>query len=186
MHELRLLDAQWRVSYSTRRLDEFVQRCHERGLAVTPQRLAVIRALLASKEHPSAEHICATVRKELSHISLATVHRILEQFCEVGEARKVTPLHESARYDGHTQPHHHVVCVQCKQIRDIEMPEADRLIKGKSSLGEFALLGCSVQINALCKQCRTKQPARGRTPRAKRIEENSRGTTNQVAEGRNG
>jgi hypothetical protein len=76
--------------------------------------------------------------------------------------------------------------VQCKQIRDIEMPEADRLIKGKNSLGEFALLGCSVQINALCKQCRTKQPARGRTPRAKRIEGNSRGTTNQAAEGRNG
>jgi len=63
-----------------------------------------------------------------------------------------------------------VVCVQCKQIRDIEMPEADRLIKGKNTLGEFALLGCSVQINAICKECRTKQPARARTPRARRIE----------------
>ena len=187
MHELRLLDAQWRVNYSARRLDEFVQRCHERGLAVTPQRLAVIRALLASKEHPSAEHICATVRKELSHISLATVHRILEQFCEVGEARKVTPLHESARYDGHTQPHHHVVCVQCKQIRDIEMPEADRLIKGEKTAS-----GSSRCWVARCKSMLFANSAGPNSQHAGgRLEQNAskgtrRGTTNQAAEKRNG
>ena len=180
MQELRLLDAQWRVSYSARRRDEFVQRCHARGLAVTPQRLAIIRALLASKTHPSAEHICATVRKELSHISLATVHRILEQFCEAGEARKVTLLYDSARYDGHAEPHHHVVCVQCKQIRDIEMPAVDKLIEGRTSLGEFALLGCSLEIKALCRRCRTKQPAPGRTPRVRRIEGKQPSRDNQM------
>ena len=170
MKELRLLDPHWRASYSAHRLDEFVQRCHARGLAVTPQRLAIIRALLASKDHPSAEHICATVRKQLSHISLATVHRILEQFCEVGEARKVTLLYDSARYDGHAESHHHVVCVQCKQIRDIEMPAADRLIEGRTSLGEFALLGCSLEINALCRRCRTKDLGPKHTPRGRRTE----------------
>jgi Fur family peroxide stress response transcriptional regulator len=169
MKELRLSDPHWRASYSAQRLDEFVQRCHERGMAVTPQRLAIIRALLASQNHPSAEHICAEVRKQLSHISLATVHRILEQFCEAGEARKVTLLYDSARYDGHAEPHHHVVCVRCRRIRDIEMPAADRLIEGRTNLGEFALLGCALEINALCRQCRTKQPAPGRTSRAKRI-----------------
>jgi Fur family transcriptional regulator, peroxide stress response regulator len=163
VEELRLLDPHWRTSYSARRLNEFVQRCHARGLAVTPQRLAIIRALLASKNHPSAEHICAIVRKQLSYISLATVHRILEQFCEAGEARKVTPLHQSARYDGHAEPHHHVVCVRCRRIRDIEMPAADKLIEGRTSLGEFALLGCSLEINALCRRCRTKQKARAET-----------------------
>jgi Fur family peroxide stress response transcriptional regulator len=170
MEELRLLDPHWRAKYSTRRLDEFVQRCHARGLAVTPQRLAIIRALLASKDHPSAEHISAMVRKQHSHISLATVHRILEQFCEAGEARKVTLLYDSARYDGHAEPHHHIVCVHCKQIRDIEMPAADKLIEGRSSLGEFAVLGCSLEINALCRRCQTNQPAPGRTPRTRRIE----------------
>ena len=80
MEELRLLDPRWQASYSARRRDEFVQRCHARGLAVTPQRLAVIQALLASNTHPSAERICATVRKQLSYISLATVHRILERY----------------------------------------------------------------------------------------------------------
>ncbi len=170
MEELRLIDPRWQENYSAQRRDEFVQRCHARGLAVTPQRLAVIQALLTSRTHPSAEQICATVRKQLSYISLATVHRILEQLCEAGEARKVTLLHDSARYDGHAEPHHHVVCVRCKQVRDIEIPAADRLIAGKTSLGEFALLGCSLQINALCRRCRSKQPTPGRAPRARRNE----------------
>jgi Fur family transcriptional regulator, peroxide stress response regulator len=170
MEDLRLLNPHWRARYSAQRQDEFVQRCHARGLAVTAQRLAVIRALLASKTHPSAEHIYAIVRKQLPHLSLATVYRILDQFCAVGEARKVTLLHDSARYDGHAEPHHHVVCVRCRRIRDIEMPAADRLIEGRTSLGEFALLGCSLEINALCRRCRTKEPGPKHTPRGRRTE----------------
>ena len=92
---------------------------------MTPQRLAIIKALLASAEHPRADAIYARVRKEHPHISLATVHRTLETLCDIGEARKVTMLHDSARYDGNVMPHHHVVCVKCRRIRDIEIPELD-------------------------------------------------------------
>ena len=153
MGELRLLDRRWHAKYSARRLGEFVERCHERGVSVTPQRLAVIRALLALENHPSTDDIYRAVRREHPHVSLATVHRILEQFCEVGEARKVTLLHDLARYDGNVEPHHHVLCVRCRRVQDIEIPEADKLLEGKASLGDFTLLRCSLEIDALCKQC---------------------------------
>jgi Fur family transcriptional regulator, peroxide stress response regulator len=153
MRELRLLDRRWRVRYSAQRLGEFVARCRKRGIAVTPQRLAVIGALLASENHPSTDEICAAVRRRHPHVSLATVHRILEQFCEVGEARKVTLLHDVARYDGNVEPHHHVLCVGCRRVHDIEMPEVDKLLEGTPSLGQFALLRCSLEIEALCRRC---------------------------------
>jgi Fur family peroxide stress response transcriptional regulator len=153
MRELRLLDRRWRERYSVRRLGEFVARCRKRGIAVTPQRLAVIRALLASESHPSADAICAAVRRRHPHVSLATVHRILEQFCEVGEARKVTLLHDVARYDGNVEPHHHVLCVRCRRVHDIEIPEVDKLLEGTPSLGQFALIRCSLEIDALCRRC---------------------------------
>lgn len=94
------------------------------------------------------------MRKEHPHISLATVHRTLETLCKVGEARKVTMLHDSARYDGNLDPHHHVVCVNCRSVQDLEIPGLDGLLEGRSRLGEFTLLGCSVEIRALCKRCR--------------------------------
>ena len=153
MRELRLVDRGSRERYSVQRLGEFVARCRERGIAVTPQRLAVIRALLASENHPSPHEICAAVRRTHPHVSLATVHRILEQFCEVGEARKLTVLHDFARYDGNVEPHHHVLCVRCRRVHDIEIPEVDKLLEGRTSLGQFALLRCSVEIDALCRRC---------------------------------
>ena len=105
------------------------------GLAVTPQRLAIIKALLGSGEHPRADAIFAEVRREHPHISLATVHRTLETLCEIGEARKVTMLHDSARYDGNITPHHHVVCVKCRRIRDIEIPRAGPFARGAIGAG---------------------------------------------------
>lgn len=153
MRELRLVDRRSRERYSVQRLGEFVARCRKRGVAVTPQRLAVIRALLASENHPSPHEICAAVRRTHPHVSLATVHRILEQFCEVGEARKVTLLHEVARYDGNVEPHHHVVCIRCRRVHDIEISGVDQLLEGRTSLGQFALLRCSLEIEALCGRC---------------------------------
>ena len=153
MRELRLVDRRCRERYSVQRLAEFVARCRKRGIPVTPQRLAVIGALLASENHPSTDEICAAVRRRHPHVSLATVHRILEQFCEVGEARKVTLLHDVARYDGYVEPHHHILCVRCRRVHDIEIPEADKLLGGRTSLGEFAVLRCSLEIDALCKRC---------------------------------
>jgi Fur family peroxide stress response transcriptional regulator len=152
MAKLRLLGPRWRADYSTRRLSEFVQRCRERHLSVTPQRLAIIHALVASQAHPSAE-----VRRKHPHVSLATVHRILEQFCQVGEARKVTALHGSARYDGHVEPHHHVFCVRCHRVQDVEMPDMNGLITNMARLGEFELLGCSLEIEGVCKRCRNNE-----------------------------
>jgi Fur family transcriptional regulator, peroxide stress response regulator len=153
MRELRLVDPRSRERYSVQRLGEFVARCRKRGIPVTPQRLAVIRALLASGNHPSPDDIYAAVRQSHPNVSLATVHRILKQFCEVGEARKVTLLHDVARYDGNVEPHHHVLCVRCRRIEDIEIPQVDKLLEGTPSLGQFALLRCSLEIDALCRRC---------------------------------
>src|SRR6202521_983160 len=164
MREVRLVDRRWRERYAVQRLGEVVARCHERGIAVTPQRLAVIGAPLDSEHHPSTDEICAAVRRKTPHVSLATVHRILEQFCEVGEARKVTLLHDVARYDGNVEPHHHLLCVRCRRVHDIQMPEVDKLLEGRTSLGQFTLLRCSVEIEALCRRCQLAEKRTRSTP----------------------
>jgi Fur family peroxide stress response transcriptional regulator len=164
---LQLVNEGRRAGYAAHRLAQFAERCRKRGLAVTPQRLAIIRVLLASADHPRADAIYAQVRREHPHISLATVHRTLETLCEIGEARKVTTLHDSARYDGNVTPHHHVVCVKCRRVRDIEIPELDRMLEGRAGLGEFRLLGSSLEVQALCERCapRRAEASRGRTRR---------------------
>ncbi len=158
--ELQLVNERRRGPYAAKRLSEFAERCRKGGLAVTPQRLAIIKVLLDSGDHPRADAIFAAVRLQHPHISLATVHRTLETLCDIGEARKVTLLHDVARYDGNVEPHHHVLCVRCKRVHDIEIPEVDKLLEGTPSLGEFSLLRCSLEIAALCKRCQLAEKRR--------------------------
>ena len=161
--ELQLVNERRRGPYAAKRLSEFAERCRRGGLAVTPQRLAIIKVLLDSGDHPRADAIYAAVRVQHPHISLATVHRTLETLCDIGEARKVTMLHDSARYDGNITPHHHVVCVKCRRIRDIEIPHLDRLLAGQSELGEFTVIGSTLEIHALCEECGAKRANAKRT-----------------------
>lgn len=147
------------TSYARERLAEFAERCRARGLAVTPQRLAIIEALLNATDHPRAERIFEEVRRQHPHISLATVHRTLETLCLIGEARKVTALHDSARYDGNLKPHHHVICVRCRRIRDVEITGLGRMLQQASGLEGFEPLGWSLEVQALCQACRKKAPS---------------------------
>jgi Fur family peroxide stress response transcriptional regulator len=163
--KVQMVNESRRAGYNAGRMAEFAERCHRGGLAVTPQRLAIIRALLDSDEHPRAETVYAAVRREHPHISLATVHRTLETLCRIGEARKVTALHDSARYDGNTAPHHHVVCIGCRRIRDIEIPGLERVLDGRTELGEFRLLGCALEVHALCAECQRQKRHRKTTAR---------------------
>jgi Fur family transcriptional regulator, peroxide stress response regulator len=151
--ELQLVGKAQLSGYAERRLAEFAEHCRAKGLAVTPQRLAVIKALLACLEHPRADAIYETVRREHPHISLATVHRTLETLCDMGEARKVTMLYDSARYDGNVTPHHHVICVGCRCVRDVEIPDLAAVLNGCKAIGDFKVLGGSLEIQALCPRC---------------------------------
>jgi Fur family peroxide stress response transcriptional regulator len=152
--DARVVNEGLRIEYARNRLEEFAMRCRVGGLAVTPQRLSIIEALLASTEHPRAEQIYAVVRERHPHISLATIHRTLETLCRIGEARKVTVLHDSARYDGNLTPHQHVICIECRRIRDIEIPQMAELVGANPALEGFETLSWSLEIQARCDSCR--------------------------------
>jgi Fur family peroxide stress response transcriptional regulator len=150
----RIVSDSGRDAYARERLDDFAARCRAAGLAVTPQRLSIIQALLASTVHPRADEIYAEVREIHPYISLATVHRTLETLCQIGEVRKVTALHDSARYDANLAPHQHVVCVRCRRIRDIEIAGIEPLLGINPALEGYETLGWSLEIQALCDTCR--------------------------------
>jgi Fur family transcriptional regulator, peroxide stress response regulator len=163
--KLQIVNDNRRGAYTRERMVHFAERCRDGGLAVTPQRLAIIEALLGTADHPRAETVFEAVRKLHPHISLATVHRTLETLCAIGEARKVTTLHDCARYDGNLAPHHHVVCVRCRRIRDVEISGLERMIDGHAALQGFQPLGWSLEIQALCDDCRKSDSGKVRPRR---------------------
>ncbi len=101
-------------------INTFIQECKNRGLNITYPRMAIYKILLQYQGHPSAEDIYKQVQKDHPNISLATVYKTLEMLVGNDLVSKVTPLHDIVRYDCNKDFHHHLVCIKCKKITDIE------------------------------------------------------------------
>src|SRR5437868_927024 len=98
---------------------DFRQLCTQIGLALTHQR-QVIFDTLAGMRHPSPDEVFEAVKKEIPSISHATVYKTLHTFVEHGILRELSPHHGTLRIDIGTEPHHHLICVRCKQVTDVE------------------------------------------------------------------
>jgi Fur family peroxide stress response transcriptional regulator len=101
----------------------------QKGLKVTPQRIAVYEAVVNLKNHPTAEQIIEYIKKNHPNISVATVYKVLEFLIENELIRRVKNEEDIMRYDALTKKHHHLYCTESNRIEDYEDPELDRLIE---------------------------------------------------------
>ena len=91
-----------------------------RGLQVTAQRLAVLRAV-GRVPHGTADDIDKVVRADLGAISRQAVYDALAVFTDRGLIRRIQPAGSPARYESRVgDNHHHVICRVCGRTADVD------------------------------------------------------------------
>jgi Fur family ferric uptake transcriptional regulator len=91
-----------------------------RGLRVTAQRLAVLRAVSAAP-HATADAVAETVRGEIGSISVQAVYDALATLTETGLLRRIQPAGSPARYEDRVgDNHHHLICRSCDRMVDVD------------------------------------------------------------------
>ena len=103
--------------------------------------------------HPSPEAIYDRVRREIPSISIATVYKNLKLFVQHGFLREVSLHHGSARVETRREPHHHLVCVDCRSIIDLDEADFEPVRLKKGIPGGFQVHRYSIEIQGLCKSC---------------------------------
>ena len=131
----------------------------EQGTRVTPQRVAILRAVEGSGSHPDADAVFKQVSMEHPHISRDTVYRTLSMMEEKKIIGSVLSVGHSKRYDPITTKHHHLVCVRCKKILDFSSKEFDRLDPPARMVSGFQVLRTTVQVEGLCEDCQSGKNA---------------------------
>ncbi len=139
-----------------KRVNDFIKRSKELGIKITPQRVAIYRELANTDEHPSAEAIYKKIKNYYPNISLTTIYRTLETFEKLGLISVVNILYNAARYDANLEPHHHMVCVECKRVEDFYDESLSKLDFSQKTLSRYKVLGYTVQLNCICKDCQSK------------------------------
>src|SRR5687768_16521491 len=92
----------------------------ERGIQVTAQRLAVLRAV-AGRPHTTADAVAEAVRVEIGAISLQSVYDALGILVAEGLLRRIQPAGSPARFEDRVgDNHHHLICQICGRVVDVD------------------------------------------------------------------
>ena len=150
------------------RLNCFFAAHRESGLPVTIQRRAVFEAILDRQDHPTAEKVYRAVRQDLPQISRMTIHRILGTFVSLGLVAKTCHPGSAARFDPNLRQHHHLVCLYCGRIIDLEDRRLNRIPWPKVHPQEFTIQDYQVHFRGRCARCQQKARARKGRPKGPR------------------
>lgn len=121
----------------------------EKGLKVTPQRIAVYNALLDRHDHPTAEMLFSELLNQFPGLSVATVYNALDSLCRVGLVYRVKTGQGNQRYDAIQEPHHHLYCAASDRMEDYYDPELDQLIQdyfNRKQIKGFRLTDIKLQL----------------------------------------
>jgi Fe2+ or Zn2+ uptake regulation protein len=134
--------------------EELAELFRATGRKVTAQRLCIFRALQGDETHPSAESVHATVSKEMETISLKTVYQTLHDLAELGEINSLDVGTGMTRFDPNVDdPHHHLVCRRCGNVRDLVVSFPALSIPKGAELG-FEVGSAEIVFRGLCPSCR--------------------------------
>jgi Fur family peroxide stress response transcriptional regulator len=129
----------------------------------TRQKELIVRALRGNHYHPTALWIYDEVRKEMPHISLATVYRNLRLFLDSGEISELEFDGSVSHFDIRADEHQHFWCDKCDRIFDIE-EMVTKEFNGRLAQGNgFEISKYRLVLRGLCPACQLDREANNNT-----------------------
>ncbi len=131
---------------------ELIERLRKSGLRATSQRIAILRALLSNREHPSAEDIYRDLKHQHPTLSLSTVYKTLQLLAKANQIITIDTGAGRQRFDGYTHKHHHAYCMKCGRIFDVDYEKCPIDFK-EVSLPDFRIVSMKIYFEGLCEEC---------------------------------
>jgi Fe2+ or Zn2+ uptake regulation protein len=139
----------------------------EKGLKVTPQRMAIIEVLVERGDlHPGARLVYEEAKKKKKNLSLSTTYTTLNELSRHGIIKTLQFDKMEDRYDGNLEGHINLICERCKKILDYNVPitvDPKRVMKKTG----FWITDTRLEYYGYCRDCHAKTKEGG----DKRVEE---------------
>ncbi len=138
-------------------IDSLRQTLSQHGFRLTPAREAILRALVASGGHVTADTLVELVHESSPRTGRMTVYRTLDLLCDLGVLRPVYQGTGAAHYvlmeDGH---HHHLICSQCEQVVEFDDCVVETLQEAIGRRFDFQVQGHLLELYGLCPDCQDR------------------------------
>jgi len=131
-------------------IDRIKDRLIEKGLKVTPQRIAILEAIYNLGNHPTAEMIMEYIKGTYPGIASGTVYKVLDVLIEHRLIDRVKTEKDVMRYDGILEDHHHLYASESAEIKDYVNEELDEILRNyfqQNAIEDFEIQKIRLQIN---------------------------------------
>ena len=133
--------------------EAIIQLFNQNGLKITPQRRLIIELLADDESHPTAEELYQLVTSRMPDVSQTTVYNTLRELVAIGELAPVENLSEAGvRFDTNTSRHHHLICIHCHNLVDIERDFPDLELTPEEAKG-YQIVKNQVTFYGVCQKC---------------------------------
>lgn len=144
-----------------KRIERIKKQLQSKSYKLTPQREATVRVLLENEEdHLSAEDVYLLVKDKAPEIGLATVYRTLELLSELKVVDKINFGDGVSRYDlrqeGAAHFHHHLVCIECGAVDEIQEDLLENVEKDVETRWHFKIKDHRLTFHGICHRCLEK------------------------------
>jgi Fe2+ or Zn2+ uptake regulation protein len=134
-----------------------LERFRQNGLRITPQRRAILKLLANDHSHPTAEQVYQRILSVMPDVSRTTVYSTLRELSDLGELTPVHDLSEGGqRYDTNSEAHHHLYCVRCHELIDIDR-DFEGLSLAPEELSGYQILSRQVTFYGVCPDCQAAE-----------------------------
>jgi len=132
------------------------QSIREAGLRVTSTRKAFLLVLASSRRPLSAKEIREALSQSGRAVNKTTVYREIESLENIGVVKSIQFGERSSYYElTETAHHHHLVCLQCDRIEDIDIDEQSLVKQEQQMIADrlFRVVRHSLEFFGVCYRC---------------------------------
>ncbi|MCX7944834.1 MAG: transcriptional repressor [Deltaproteobacteria bacterium] len=136
----------------------FKKYLSSRGLRRTLQRDVIVREIIKSAKHLTADEIFERLRKKNPNIGYATVCRNLKLLYSAGIIDEIKIGNQKTRYELKSEDSHHdhLICVKCGKFIEVFSEKIEELQKEMARKERFIVLRHKLEIYGICKYCGEK------------------------------
>ncbi|MDO4671267.1 MAG: Fur family transcriptional regulator [Aerococcus sp.] len=130
-----------------------VEKLKKENVRMTAQRSAILRYLIQTDTHPTAEQIYAVLGGEFRSMSLATVYNNVNMLVQYHLVKPLKSKDDAVHFDFNGEKHYHVICTRCGRIVDLFYPILYEVEDFAQKETQFMVTGHHLEIYGICPQC---------------------------------
>ena len=136
-------------------LEILLELFRQNGLKITPQRRVILELLVQDDSHPTADEIYQRVLSVMPEVSRTTVYNTLHELIALGELTEVQDFSKGGlRYDTDTGVHHHLFCIHCHTLIDIDH-RFECLTLPPTETSGYRIVRHQVTFYGICPNCQS-------------------------------